>query len=180
MFNPPPWASLAMSGSPGGLREPPGPSLLTALAKTQTNCTWPHIKLISVLLNYSGCKPRNDPLDKLKREPGPDKEPPDRDICNDDLRDNHHYQKESQPGCYNHLMNMTCISMLLPRIILDAPATQNFQDNKSLEKPEEKEPQDWPPGILEDKNGVKRRVSGAVDRLWAGPGPPIKGEPTTG
>ena len=38
-----------------------------ARPKGQTNFTWPRIILISVLLNYPGCKPRNDPLEQVSR-----------------------------------------------------------------------------------------------------------------
>ena len=73
---PPPWVSLATSGSPGGLQEPPGPHHLTAPATPaaiRTNCVWPSIRLTSVCLILPG---------------------PDSNDCNDDLQRSHRFNQE--------------------------------------------------------------------------------------
>ena len=75
---------------------------------------------------------------------------------------------------YNQTMDMVLICMLLLRMITDAPAAKKLRDNESHESLKEKEPPDWPPGILEDKDEVERQVTRAVDQLWAGPGPKPK------
>ena len=61
---------------------------------------------------------------------------------------------------------------------VDAQAAQEIQAYESPKSPEEKEPPDQRPKaplqsrdhVLEEKDEEERRVTRAVDRLWAGPG----------
>ena len=71
-------------------------------------------------------------------------------------------------------MNIVSIFVPLLRMIEDAPAAQKLRDYESPESPKEKEPPDRPPGILEEKDKEERRVTRAVNQLWAGSGLPIK------
>ena len=55
----------------------------------QTNITWLQIKPVFVPLNHPDHRSRNDPPDKNQGKPEPDKEPPDRNGCNNDLQGSH-------------------------------------------------------------------------------------------
>ena len=105
-----PWASPARSSSPGGLREPPGPSPSTAPAISTTaaaNYTWVPIRPLCVLMIYGGPEFDDDHTAKIRAKgiwppikiifvflpyPGPT-----RDDCKDDPRGHHRY-KEQQPA----------------------------------------------------------------------------------
>ena len=65
---------------------------------------------------------------------------------------------------------MAPTSMPLSRMITEAQVAQELQD---YERPRKKPP-DQPPNILEEKNGEGMRFPGAVNQLWAGPGPTTK------
>ena len=107
------------------------------------------------------------PPDKNQGEPEPDKEPPDRNGCNEDLQSSPHYKWEAQSNHYSQDIKTVPTFLLVPRILIDAYAVHNLQN---YVRPGDQET----PVQLPDTCNKRRGVPRAVDQLRAGPGPPIK------